>query len=672
MQPKNSLCRPFIWPSIWAVLLSALLLTSVAAGTGNSPLQTQHEVGIFGEVTDIASSFLGAVRITLDTKEGVRQILATPEDASVRVPGVEKASASDISPGDFLAILATRLADDSLEAVTILVKPDVPVVHAHITGAVLGAVGDQVRIMDGSGNVIAADSFLDNSFIDAAQVVTALVHQDLDTGSLSILGAESASVKIARLEGALRNADAAGAQQNRKNLGERLRSTTTGHLSTLQEILNRVDDDLISQALERNLQSHEALLASLDLGKPTLRLSGFVDEIDSIADIIFVSLVEGERVPLRVTGATTVREFGRTARLEQLLFDQIEAVYDPQTKEARSIDALFPTLPEELARSLLAQVRNGELEGRIGELNPSDIVVGLATGATVRLATDPQTRVVLRGEAARLADLTLGARVKVRYDPSSRAALEIETFDPVQNFISGVVKSVVRKFGERIPGSADDGNISIINLAGEAVTLDITQDTVIERDGMRTNIRNVNAGDLVRPTTRFSTDTRAVQKLALRSAGLRGTIRGKLTTPRPRDYLTISTDEFTLVTVAVTSTTKVIKGDDTGDFKSLTEGERLVSGLYKPLTLQASELTVGPPKTRRISGTISALAVDRVRLTVSPVGGEAVELLLPKSAPIILDGSPSLATDLNEGDKVQVAFYGRDRPVVVRIVVTSR
>ena len=241
--------------------------------------------------------------------------------------------------------------------------------------------------------------------------------------------------------------------------------------------------------------------------------------------------------------------------------------------EAHSIDALFPTLPEELARSLLAQVQSGELEGRIGELNPSDIVIRLASGAAVRLATDAETRVVFRGEAAGLADLSLGVRVKVRYDPSTSAAREIETFDPDQNFISGVVKSVVRKFGERIPGSVDDGNISIMNLEGEAITLDITQDTVIERDGMRTNLRNVNAGDLVRPTTSFSTATGAIRKLALGSARLRGTIRGKLTTPRPRDYLTISTDEFILVTVSVTSTTKVIRGEATGDFESLKEGE---------------------------------------------------------------------------------------------------
>ena len=211
-------------------------------------------MGIFGVVTNIAPAPLGALQITLDTKEGALEILATPEDASVRIPGVERASASDIFPGDFIAILATRLADDSLEAVTILVKPDVPVAHAHITGVVVGAVGDQLRIMDGSGNVIAADSSLDKGGIGAGQVVTALVHQDFETGSLSILGADEAGEKVTRLAAALTAARTAGAEQNRKNLGERLRSNTTGHLTTLREILNRVDEDqgfFISQALEK-------------------------------------------------------------------------------------------------------------------------------------------------------------------------------------------------------------------------------------------------------------------------------------------------------------------------------------------------------------------------------------------------------------------------------------
>ena len=589
---------------IRASLLSALLLILVMVGAANAPLLAQQEQqkGLFGRVTGITTPSPGLTVIILNTITEDQLKVEAAENTLVSFPGRETASAADISPGDFLAVLA-QVDEDRLQAMSILVKPEVPVLHTHITGALVGAVGDQISIMDRDGNVIAADLLLKSGGIDPAQVVTAVVRQDLKAGSLSILGSESADTKIERLGGALKSAVMAGAGENEENLKSRLRASTTGHLTTLQKILNRVDPDLIgvffTQARGRSLQSHEALLAAFDLGAPTVKLAGVIEDIDRTVGrgIAFVFPREGPSVQLKLTEATNIREFGMDAREQNLqLGQQIEFIYDPQTGEAHTIDVIFPSLADNLIRSLLAQVEMREFEGTISEVNPSAtppvVVIRLDSGKTITLTTTSETNIKVREEPAGLQDLAeaLVKTVKVRYDPSTMEALDIETFDLGQAFIWGVVKGFIPKIrqGIKIPGSAEEGNISIVFPEGETITLNITERTIIERDGLRTNIGAIKLGDLVRPVSRLNSLTREVQRLVLNTPTLQGTIGGKVTTPAGRDYLTISTDQLNLVTVTV--------ADATVDFATLEVGERVVSGLYNPGALQVSQLVVRPPK----------------------------------------------------------------------------
>ena len=438
---------------IRASLLSALLLIVAAAGTAKSTtLQAQELVGLFGEVTGITTPSSGLYELTLvTTTKDVQRVVATDENTSVTIPGRERAQPADISLGDFLAVLAGG-ADNRLEAVRILVKPNRAVVHAHITGSLVGAVGEQVSIMDRVGNVVTADVFLEGKGIDPAEVVTAVVRQDIKTGGLSILAAQPADANITRLAIALQSAVDTGATENRENLGSRLRASTTGHLTTLQEILYRVGPDLgffYTQALERTLRSHEERLATFDLGAPTVKLAGFIQDIDRPRGIISVSQQEGPQVQLKLTAETTIRLFGVDVHPENLSTGQhagqrIESVYDPQTGEAHTINVIVPVLGDNLVGSLLAQARMGELEGTVTAVVPPAVVVTLATDMPFRLTTTPDTRIRVEERPADLQRLFLGARVKVRYDPSTIQALAIDTFDenPGQEFISGVVKSL--------------------------------------------------------------------------------------------------------------------------------------------------------------------------------------------------------------------------------------
>ncbi len=104
------------------------------------------------------------------------------------------------------------------------------------------------------------------------------------------------------------------------------------------------------------------------------------------------------------------------------------------------------------------------------------MAIRLASGQIVTLKTNEATRIQVREEPAGLSQLVQGDGVKVRYNIATMLALSIDTFDEGQNYVSGVVSSVIPKIrpGIRIPGTAEDGNVSITTPEGEALILNIT------------------------------------------------------------------------------------------------------------------------------------------------------------------------------------------------------
>ena len=648
-------------------------------------IYTEDEDGLFGRVTSITTPSPGLTVITLDSTTAGEQTVEAAESTTVRIPGRETASAADLSQGDTLAVSGARIHPGLISATRILVKPSAPSVHAHVTGSVVGGTENQVSLMDGHGNVITADPPPGGGAIGPGQLVTAVVLQDLKTGALSITGIESAGDKMDRLISTLEGAALAGAAVNEQILGQRLQASATGYLTTLQEILHRVNPDLkflYTQSFDRSFRSHENTLSRFGLGAPTIRVSGILEDIDRTGaePVAFVAPREGPQVALQIKPVTIIRLFGGITRVDNLeLGQRIESLYDPKTGTPHTIDVIFPALKANEVRSLLAEARRGELEGTLTDIQPSAVpplaTVRLGTGREVLLTITSQTRIQVREQPAEPQDLSVGVRVKVRYDPTISQALDIETFDVKtgQAFVSGVLNSFIPKFREgiRIPGSPREGNISITYISGEQITLNVTESTVIERDGLRMNIAAIKLGDLVRPTSSYNTQSRALVKLSLRGANLQGTLRGKFTTPSGRDYVTISTDELELVTVRVTPTTTITKNDSPASFATLEVGDRVASGRYNPQSLESSRLVVQPPKTLRLAGTIADLNKVNGIVTVATTTGESISLVLPgKPGIVTVDGVAGSILDLKVGDRVEVAFYRPDR-VIVKIAIVS-
>jgi len=642
--------------------------------------------GLFGTVTGITTISPGIIRITLDTtSEGVQRV-ETTANTILEVPGKGQATASDVSVGDFLALwVETR--DGRLEALSILVRPAVPVLHAHVTGSAVELQARQASLMDGDGNLVTADLDPADQVLEPGQLVTALVNQDVRTGRLTISGTEPADAKIGRLQRALETAIDAAAADNQSNLEERLKSNISGAITALLEIGNRVDAELNSlvfvPALDSSRGRYDGVLTGFGLETHTVKITGVVQDVDPDGGMVFVSPQEGPSVELHVTDETDISVFGRTRSIQNLkIGHQIESLYepltfDPPSGQAKSIVVFFPSLRQDLVRSLLAQLQSTQIRGVIIQADSSTLVVRLATGEIVDLTITSGTGVKVAGEPASVAGLDPVLPVIVVYDPATMEALSIDqtTERPGQDFISGVVRSFIPKVqpGIIIPGNEEVGNLLVSTVDGGVATLSITFGTTIEVEGEGRGIDAVKVGDLVRPSSRYDTGTGEVQRLVLNAPSFRGTIRGKFTAPSGRRYLTVSTDDLKLVTVTVSESTLVFKGNEQADFETLESGERIVSGLYNPLTLRASQLAVRPPKTVEGSGVVAAVDKGRGIVTLAPDVGDEVALLVPNKLGIVfVDGAPSSLQGVEVGDLVELVFYSPENKIVVKIVIRSQ
>ena len=138
-------------------------------------------------------------------------------------------------------------------------------------------------------------------------------------------------------------------------------------------------------------------------------------------------------------------------------------------------------------------------------------------------------------------------------------ALDIDTFDLGQGetFVSGVVTRLISKGKSSKSKSSKGSNIDITTPAGKTIALTITNLTILEKDGVP--VPYLSVGDVVRPTSRYNTQTGEILKLSVKTPELQGTVRGKYSAPSGRRYITISTDQLNVVTVLVLSDAELIK-----------------------------------------------------------------------------------------------------------------
>lgn len=683
------------WPLAILLLISALAL-AVPTGATLAATPTQAaQAGYFGKVLSITGdhprAVAGETDIILETAKGAVQLTAT-FDTVVRIPGMEQPTLEDVSAGDTVAVLASNG-----RVVSILVKPQQPVRVRHFTGAVT-AVDEEgaVTLIGSGGRQISAMALADLTDLNPGDLVTAVLEQDVATGSMLATGLDRALANLDRIQAAMENAEksnAAGAAATLQVWRVRLSENSTRHLTLLQEVTGKAPSSLRPE-LQRRLESAQAAYATgmsrFGAGRPAAQVSGLVTSIDPDRRRVTVQPAEQNPVSLVVTAGTDIRFQGAAVAFRQLdLAHRVNARYDLETLAAIRIQVVRETLDDASAQTLLATEDQGAITGTVITINPRPYgkttitVRDPATGNTVSLNLTNRSVILSVGRRSSLSDALLDTEVSAIFDRDSLELIELDTLaaEPRQPLLSGVVHASVAK-------SLPD-NLTILTRGGELRTFTRTADTVIRRNGRQVSVNEIRLGDIVRPNTRYEAGGSAPVKtaqtagtaspvlllLSLKSpplASIQGVIRGVSSSPQGDIRITVSTNKLDVVILSIDSDTKLTRRGEAIDAGALAVGQRVSGGSYDPISGRAADLQLLPSVIAQVNGEITEVDRQRGAVTITNRRGEAFRLILSRSDPPTINRGSQRSLgqgDLEAGQKVRVALFNATTGQLLRLTL---
>ena len=676
-------------PSLAILLtLSALMLPITTAGAGSPSPAGQTVDGLFGTVSSISPG-PELTLITVENEAGPVEISATME-TRVRIPGQRQATAADLAVGDPVAVRAASDGETGKLALSILVRPDRPVITSHFTGVVtsLGEDGT-VSIRDRQGNEIAATILSEIPDLRPGKVVTAALDQDLPSQSLLITGLDRATATLDRIQAALEHAEQSQAPDVLRTLRRRLAEIGAHHLTILENASQQVAPSLRAQVRQEKdavQNAYADALTRFSAGPPSMQVSGTISDIDGLRQRLTIDSRDLASTEVAITSESSIMFRGRLLRFRDLdLGNRVIARYDLNTGAAVWITVLpGEVLGPKLAEVLLPMARSGEIAGTViavDRLVPGTETITIedrATGRPIKLIVVSESLLLAGNGPDELGSL-LGVQVVASFDAESLSIIKLEKLPLAsdQSTVSGVVHSLIAK--ER------PNNFNILTGQGEVETFSHTADTVIHRDGRQVSIIEVRVGDLVRPGTRFREGAAAdpyspgagqsLVFLDLKSpkpASIRGTIRGIAGSSQGGSQVTIFGDQSDVLTVSITADTELTRQGQPVTEAELAVGQIVVNATYDPISGEAITLMLEPSRTRQVSGEITALDETRMAVTITPRQGDPVEILVLESTPtrITLRGNPSLRfKDLRIGNRVWIALYDPETSQAYRLVV---
>ena len=586
----------------------------------------------------------------------------------VRVPG--------ISSGVFDAIRLLIVVNDRVQALRVMVKPERAVLSGHLTGVVVNVGIQRLTIMDQIGNRVDLELPDHLSPVTVGRVVTVATRLNTRLGTLEVGGLEPAQKALDRLAEDLEIYQGALNAQSVKNLEQRLQGVASSYVTTLGQVAEKVPDTVPSDTfLAAALTNTQDLLRRFSLGEPLLVVTGVVDLVDLEGQVIGLTPKGRSSVALTVDELTTIKFEGQPVPLHEDLFGRaIKVSFEAVSLRAQAIEILpSGVLSEDIAFTLILWATVGEVEGTVTELDlsstPPTVTIQTSVGDTVRLSVPDGTRIDLEGARIPLDDTLIQLQVKVRFDPDKLEAVQIEVsrLGTEEAFISGVMTALIRKEARQITIAS--------SATTTRITLNIDDDSILEKDGLQVPINELVLGDLVRPTTRYDTTTLILRKLVLKSPLLpiTGVVRGIDPTPES-GRLTVFAPGRDMVTLVVTDDTEISRLGVESLLLSIRLGERLGAGsVYNAVTLEAQRLVVITPKALQVRGVISDLDTTNFVISVQPLFGNVLTLLVPNKPGIVTyDGDASASfLELQIGDVVEELFYRPDDRVVVRLVTSS-
>ena len=700
------------------VLLSILFAVVALVFTFGEPAsltaQNQGHGGLFGTIIELSGdhprAVAGEIDITLETTTGRQELTATPTTL-VRIPGLEFASVDSLRPGDSVAVLTSGGTAES-----ILVLTTLPVRTRHLTGVVVSvAEDDVVTVRSPEGDQITALALENLEGLRTGELVTAVVEQDLASGSLLITGLDKAIDSLARITSALELAETAGDTNTLETLRQRLLGNSTRHLSAMLGAFHTADSSFrgrVEQELDLVKRSYSDALSRYDAGKPKAEVTGITLAIDPTKQLVTVKANGFPSVEVEITSETGfwrappglppsaaenwlrsdtdtqlyVSHYGgRKTRLEQLdIASRVRVWYELDTHSATRV-LVMPgeSLHTRSQDALVALAQRGEAAGLVTAIDPDAVppvvsIDDLVSGTVLTLTVSPDSN-LRHGDAPVGITSLSGALVTAEFDPSSFVIIGLNTLslDESEAMVFGVVYSVISKV---VPN-----NLVMLNADVGLWNFSHTNDTIVRRDGRPATISQVRLGDLVRPETTYRTsngERRTIpgsgQELVLlsvkspKSAPVRGTIRGISATPAGGVLITLSDNLLEFVSLLVTGDTKITGLDKTGDLNNLRVGERVLTGTYDPISTSAAHLVLAQTRSLSIKGEITSVDYSQAAITITPRLGEPVRLLISHSdlSRIELPGitDPQVG-NLKSGQQVRAGFYDPTSMEVLRLLV---
>ena len=455
--------------------------------------------------------------------------------------------------------------------------------------------------------------------------------------------------------------------------------TAPTHLTILDNASQQVAPSLRARVRREkdSVQSAYAdALTRFRAGPTSMQVSGTISEIDGLRQRLIIDSRDLASTELAVTSESSIKFRGRPLPFRDLdLGNRVIARYDLNTGAAVWITVLAgETLDPKLADVLLPMARSGEIAGTVIAVDSRDsgaetiTIKDRATGMPMELMVNSESLLLPVNEPDELGSL-LDLQVEASFDPESLSIIKLKELPLAsdQSTVSGVVQSFIVK--------ALPDNFSILTGQQEVKTLSHTVDTVIHRDGRQVSINEVRLGDLVRPSTRLGIGNVLVF-LDLKSpkpASIKGTIRGITESSQGDGQVTIISDRSDVLTVSLTATTQLTRQGQPVAAAELAVGQRVVNGIYDPVSGEAMTLMLEPSRTQQVRGEITAVDGDRMAVTITPRRGNPVELLLLESTPvrITLRGiSRPRFNDLQIGIQVRIALYDPATFLAYKLVVT--
>jgi len=555
--------------------------------------------GLFGVVTSVSPS-----EIELQTSDGA-VTLSVDDSTSVSIHGWKSPSVSNIAPGALVGVMIDGSLAESVMAVA-----SRPVRTRHFTGIITGSqpassnINGSITLLDTSGRQITA--MITDLFGPApvGEVVTAVLEQDLTTGSLTATAYDRALSGAKRLDEALamnQGIDSPQATKNMTALRWRLAEHGVRNISMLLNSQPYEEwQDTVSAAEDAYAKSFSAHY----IGVPSADVTGLVTSIAtslgaSSTKLITVQPASGQAVMVKLSDSTPIALFGERIKSGQLdLASRITVRYAIEGNDANRVTIMAGnTLSRESSAQLAAIAGRGEAQGVLMNAGGLDSVVTIMvdrdSGHQVSLQS-AGAAIYRNGSPVALNPTMEGSNVFARFDPASYRLLELELVTPSfgEELVSGVVHSFIPKFA--------DGNLTIRTPDGQMRSFTHRADTPIRRDGLRVSIHYVRPGDLVRPNTRVRPADGAGEIISLslktpEPGRVTGIIRGVTPGLGGQVQVTVSNIWLDLISLKVNSDTEITRQGRALGAQDLAVGQKIALASYDPVTLEAGSLALDPP-----------------------------------------------------------------------------